>query len=90
MSAGALVDALASAGVRLSLADDGLHYQTRPGVSIAPYREQITEHKPALLAELRLREEIVAAAPAVHACFDRQRYDELWRRWGELQEGASA
>jgi hypothetical protein len=85
MTVGALVDTLAAAGVRLSLAGNDLRYQTQPGVSIAPYREQITEHKLALVTELRLREEIVAAAAAVHARFDRERYDELWRRWSELQ-----
>ena len=82
----ALLDDLAAAGVRLSLAGDALRYETRPGVRIAPDREQIITHKPALVAELRLREEIVAAASAAHARFDRQRYDELWHRWAERQE----
>jgi hypothetical protein len=82
----ALLDQLAAVGVRLSRASEDLRYQTQPGVSIAPYREQISTNKPALLAELRLREEIVAAASAAHARFDRQRYDELWHRWAERQE----
>jgi hypothetical protein len=89
VSAGALVDELAADGVRLSLAGDDLCYQTQPGASIAPYQERIREHKPAVLAELRRRAEIVAAASAVHARFDRQHFDELWRRWSELQEEAT-
>ena len=85
MSAGALVDELAAAGVRLSLAGDDLRYQTKPGVSIAPSREQIVTNKPALIALLRLQDEIVAAASAARASFDRAAYDELWRRWHALQ-----
>jgi len=54
-------------------------------VSIAPHRAQITEHKRALLTELRLREAIVAAASAAHGRFDREHSDELWRRWSERQ-----
>src|SRR5688572_23924343 len=81
MNAATLLDELAVAGVRLSLAGDDLRYQTRPGVSLAPYREQITAHKPALLAELRLREEIVAAAMIATVAFDRRRYDALWEHW---------
>ncbi len=86
MNAAALLRELEAAGVRLSLKGEGLHIQARPGVSIAPHREQITEHKRALVTELRLREEIVAAASAAHARFERARFDELWRRWSELQE----
>lgn len=56
MSAAALLTDLDAAGVRLARAGDDLHFETRPGVSIAPYREQITAHKPALLATLRQRE----------------------------------
>jgi hypothetical protein len=81
----ALLDELAAVGVRLSLAGDALRYQTRPGVSIAPYREQITTNKSALIALLRLQDEIVAAATPALASFDRAAYDELWRRWQVLQ-----
>jgi hypothetical protein len=55
MSAAALLAELEAAGVRLSLAGNGLRFQTLPGVSIAPYRERITASKPALVAELRQR-----------------------------------
>jgi hypothetical protein len=82
----ALLDELAAAGVRLSLAGDALRYQTRPGVSIAPYREQITAHKPALVALLALQDEIVAAASAARDAFDRAAYDALWARWHALAE----
>jgi hypothetical protein len=85
VSATTLLDELRAAGIWLNRDGDDLSYRTRPGVSIAPHREQITTHKPALVTELRLREAIVAAASAVHARFDRERYDELWRRWSELQ-----
>ena len=60
MSAAALLAELEAAGVRLSLAGDDLRFQTRPGVSIAPYRESIAASKPALLAELRWRNELAA------------------------------
>jgi hypothetical protein len=63
MSAAALLAELDAAGVRLSLAGDDLHFQTRPGVSIAPYREQITANKPALLAALG--GPVVATVPPV-------------------------
>jgi hypothetical protein len=85
VSTGALVDELAAAGIRLTPAGDDLRYQTRPGISIAPYREQIVTNKPALVSELRLREEIVAAASAAHARFDRHYFDQLWAEWQRLQ-----
>jgi hypothetical protein len=59
---GLLAD-LERAGVRLSLAGDDLRYQTRPGVSIAPYRDRITDHKPALVALLRKRAPVEATRP---------------------------
>ena len=62
MSAVTLFAELQSAGVRLSLAGGDLRYQTRPGVSIAPYRGRIASHKPALLALLRTREPVAATA----------------------------
>jgi hypothetical protein len=77
---------LEAVGVRLSLAGDDLRFQTRPGVSIAPYRERIVRRKTVLVALLHLQGEIVSAATAARDAFDRQYYDELWRRWYALQK----
>jgi hypothetical protein len=68
VSAAALLIELEQAGVRLSLAGDDLHYQTQPGVSTTPHRARIRESKPALLAELRAREEFAAMGldPSLH------------------------
>jgi hypothetical protein len=63
VSARALLVDLEAAGVHLSLAGDDLRFQTRPGVSIAPYRARIAAHKPALVAELRNREPVTATRP---------------------------
>ena len=84
VSTAALVDALHAAGIRLSHDSGDLVADVLPGANLDRYREQITAHKPALLAELRLREEIVAAASAARDAFDRQRYDALWAEWHEL------
>jgi hypothetical protein len=83
------VDELTAAGVHLTRHGAALRYQTRPGVTIAPYRERIAAHKPDLLTLLHLQEEIVAAATTALASFDRAAYDELWRRWQALQEEMS-
>ena len=80
MNAAALLAELDAVGVRLSLAGDDLHYQTRPGVRIAPYRERIQESKPAILREL-LQREIVATVDVEPEHFDRQKYDTLWARY---------
>jgi hypothetical protein len=80
VSAAALLAELEAAGVRLSLAGDALQFQTRPGVSIAPYRECITANRPALLAEL-LKARIIEAVTAEPADFDRAEYDRLWTLW---------
>jgi hypothetical protein len=80
----ALLDDLAAAGVRLSLAGDALRYQTRPGVSIAPYRERITTNRSAFIALLGLQDEMVSAASAARGAFDRAAYDALWVRWNAL------
>jgi hypothetical protein len=56
VSAAALLAELAAAGITLTRHGDRLHYQTRPGVRIAPYRERIIESKPALLEALGERE----------------------------------
>ena len=68
MNAAALLDELAEAGVTVTRNGDHLHYQTRPGVRIAPYRERIRQVKPALLALLQEREAIAALGldPALH------------------------
>jgi hypothetical protein len=80
MSAAALLDELAQAGVRLSLAGDDLRYHTHPGVSIAPFRARIQATKSELLKEL-LQRQIVATVNAEPERFDCERYDRLWRQW---------
>ena len=57
MSAELLIE-LEQAGIRLSRSGDSLRYQTRPSVSIAPFREQIIEHKSELIAALIERETV--------------------------------
>ncbi len=85
MSTGTLLDELTAAGVRLSLAGDDLHYQTCPGGSITPIREQIITLKPALLTLLTLQDEIVRAATVARDAFDRQHFDQRWNEWHALQ-----
>jgi hypothetical protein len=80
VSAAGFLSELEAAGVRLSLADGGICFQTRPGVSIAPFRERIMAQKPALLAEL-LKARIIAALDVEPADFDRTEYDRLWMLW---------
>jgi hypothetical protein len=80
VSARALLVELEAAGVRLSLAGDDLRFQTRRGVSITPYRECITAHKPALLVEL-LQRRIIEAVTVEPATFDRVEFDRLWALW---------
>ena len=41
-----------------------------------------------LTARLALQDEIVRTASAARDAFDRATYDEVWRRWSELQEEA--
>ena len=86
MSAATLLDHLMGAGIRLGWEGDDLIADVLPGVNLDPYREEVATHKTALLAELRLREQIVSAASAAQASFDRQRYDELWGLWSARQE----
>jgi hypothetical protein len=81
MSAAALLDALLGVGIRLGREGDALIADVLPGVDLAPYRDSITTHAPALLAELRLREAIVAAASAEPAHFNRDELDRLWTLW---------
>jgi hypothetical protein len=66
--------------VRLSLAGDALRFQTRPGVTIAPYREKIADNKPALLAEL-LKARIIEVVTVEPADFDRAEYERLCTLW---------
>jgi hypothetical protein len=80
VNAAELLVELEAAGVRLSLAGNDLHFQTRPGVSIAPYADRIREHKPALRREL-LQRQIVAAVTVEPERFNRPAYDALWVRW---------
>ena len=84
MSAAALLAELEAARVQLSLAGVDLRFQTRPGVRVAPYREQIVAHKPALLVEL-LQRRIIEVVTVEPADFDRAEYDRLWTRWHELE-----
>jgi len=63
VSAHALLAELRAAGAQLSLAGDDLRFQTRPGVSIAPYRERIAAHKPALVALLYKGQPVTATTP---------------------------
>jgi hypothetical protein len=52
MSSHALLAELEAAGVHLTRVVDDLRYETRPGVTIAPYRERILANKPVLLSIL--------------------------------------
>jgi hypothetical protein len=85
VSTATLLDGLTAAGIRLRRDGDDLVADVLPGANLGSYREHIQADKFALLAELRLREEIVAAVDVEPANFDRSGYDELWRRWSELQ-----
>jgi hypothetical protein len=89
MSAAALLMELEAAGVRLSLAGDDLRFQTRADVRIAPYRERITAHKSALLAEL-LKAEILAALDVEPSDFDRLAYLRLMARFSVVEAEFSA
>jgi hypothetical protein len=86
MNASIFIDQLQDIGIRLKRDGDDLIADVLPGAPLDPFRDRIRVCKPALLAELRLREQIVTAASAAQARFDRERYDELWCRWSALQE----
>jgi hypothetical protein len=86
VSASAMVDELRAAGIRLSRDGGDLVADVLPGAKLDPYRDRIAQCRPALLAELDLREQIVAAATAAQSAFDRQHYDVLWERWHALQD----
>jgi hypothetical protein len=86
VSASTLLDELAAAGIRLSREGDDLIADVRPGAELDLYRDHITNHKPALLAELHRREEVVSAASTARDTFDRQHYDQLWVEWHTRQK----
>jgi hypothetical protein len=85
MNAPAFLDELDRAGVRLTLSGHDLQFETRPGVTIADFRERIVASKPALMATLRLQKQIIEAATAATAAFDRRLYDRLWANWHALE-----
>ena len=85
MGAAQLLTELEAAGIRATAMGDTLRVRAKPGVDLTPYRDDIRQHKSTLLALLALQDEIVAAAGAARDAFDRQHYDELWRRWHALQ-----
>jgi hypothetical protein len=86
MSATGLLAELEAAGVHISREGHSLRVRGRPGVSLAPYRDQITTHKPVLLSLLALQDEIVRTASAARDAFDRQHFDQLWAEWHTLAE----
>jgi hypothetical protein len=83
VNAAALLVDPEAVGVRLDLSGGDLRYQTRAGVSIAPYRERIAARKPAVLAEL-LKACIIAAATGAPERFDRAACDRLCEQWAAL------
>jgi hypothetical protein len=85
MGAAALLDDLTAAGIRLHREGDRLRAEISPGARLDPFRDQITANKPTLLRELRQRE-IVAAATAEPAHFDRERYEQLQQQWTALPD----
>jgi len=85
VNAATLLADLQATGITLTRTGDRLHYRTRPGVSIAPYREHIAANKPALFREL-VQREIVAAATAEPAHFDQKSLDELHQQLRPLPD----
>jgi hypothetical protein len=90
MSVAALLTDLADAGITLTRNVDRVHYQTRPGVSIAPYRARIREAKTELLAALREREMLAALVDQLEAGWgwladhpDHPQHDAFLERWAE-------
>jgi hypothetical protein len=86
VSAPALLDELAGAGIRLSREGDDLIGDVLPGATLAPYRDRIREHKPALLTLLALQDDIIRTASAAQDAFTRQHYDQLWVEWHTRQK----
>jgi hypothetical protein len=89
MRAAVLLTELEAAGIHATRRADTVRVRAAPGVDITPYRERIVQHKPAILIEL-LQREILEAAAAVGEDFDRDAYDQLWRRWYALRDRARA
>jgi hypothetical protein len=86
VSTDALLEELASRGIHLEREGRSIFAEVEAGADVTPHTDRIKRNKPALLAELHLREQIVAAASAAQDAFDRQHYDALWKRWHALQE----
>ena len=84
MNATTLLDALLGAGIRLGRDGEDLLADVLPGADLDVHTEHIQASKPALLAELHQRDEIVAAASADPEHFDRETYNRLWARWNAL------
>ena len=80
MNARDLLAELDAAGITVTREGDTLRVRGNPGVSLAPYGERLTAHKPALLAEL-LKVRIVAVLNVERECFDRPEYQRLLARW---------
>jgi len=85
VNAGALLDQLIDAGISLARDGDDLVVAIADGVNFETFREQIRSTKPAIVAELQLRERIVAAATVPVERFNRAEYDQLWTKWHALQ-----
>jgi hypothetical protein len=86
VSASELFAELEAAGVRLTRAGDNLRFQTRFGISIAPFQDRIREGKPVLLRDL-LQREIVDAVDVEREQFNRAEYEQLWARLIALDAG---
>ena len=78
MRAAALLDELLETGIRLGRDGDDLIVDVLRSADFAPYMDRVKREKPALLNELRLREQIVAAASVAPEHFNREEYDRLW------------
>ena len=76
MSAGGFIEQLQDSGIRLTRDGGDLIADVVPGADLGIHVERVKANKPKLVAELRLREEIVAAASIDPECFD---CDELAR-----------
>jgi hypothetical protein len=84
LSAQVLLRELEDASIRLHRNGDRLRAEIAPTSSLDPYRDRIHQLKPEVLKEL-LQREIVAAASADPAHFDRDAYDALWSQWRVLE-----
>ena len=60
MTAAALLQELTATGIHLQCEEGNVRVRAEPGISLAPYLDRIKANKPALLAELRIREEVAA------------------------------